>query len=199
LFLVTRIGASLICGVSRTMIKPRANWETERLAMAPASVIDAEEAFKSYTADPLVPRYMTWRPHRSVAETKEFLQRCEEAWRNESAYPWTLRLKADRSFAGILEARISHHSIDIGYVLSRRLWRRGLMSEAVSGLVNWAMEEPEIYRVWAVCDVDNVASARLLERIGMQLEGTLRRWLVHPNMGDAPRDCLCYAIVKRAG
>jgi len=53
-----------------------------------------------------------------------------------------------------------------------------------------------IYRVWATCDVDNVASARLLERVGMEREGVLRRWLVHPNLSEAPRDCLCYSIVK---
>jgi RimJ/RimL family protein N-acetyltransferase len=50
-----------------------------------------------------------------------------------------------------------------------------------------------------VCDADNVASARLLESIGMQFEGRLRRWLMHPNVSAAPRDCLCYAIVKTAG
>jgi RimJ/RimL family protein N-acetyltransferase len=181
------------------MVTPPASWETARLAVSPASLADAEAAFRSYTADPLVPRYMTWTPHRSLAETQQFLRRCEDAWAAGSAYPWSLRLKADRSFAGILEARVRHHSMDIGYVLSRPLWRQGLMSEAVGGLVKWAMGQPEIYRVWAVCDVDNIASARLLERVGMQFEGTLRRWLVHPNMGDSPRDCLCYAIVKHAG
>jgi ribosomal-protein-alanine N-acetyltransferase len=50
--------------------------------------------------------------------------------------------------------------------------------------------------VWATCDVDNVASARLLERVGMEREGVLRQWLVHPNLSEAPRDCLCYSIVK---
>jgi hypothetical protein len=41
-----------------------------------------------------------------------------------------------------------------------------------------------------------VSSARLLESVGMQFEGRLRRWLVHPNMSESPRDCLCYAIVN---
>jgi len=108
-------------------------------------------------------------------------------------------MKSDRSFAGMLEARVKQHAVDIGYVLSPRLWRKGLMSEAVAGLVAWAMDQREIYRVWAVCDSENAASARLLESVGMQFEGRLRRWLVHPNMGDSPRDCLCYAIVKPAG
>jgi RimJ/RimL family protein N-acetyltransferase len=40
------------------------------------------------------------------------------------------------------------------------------------------------------------ASARLLERVGMQREGVLRRWQIHPNVAATPRDCYCYAIVK---
>jgi RimJ/RimL family protein N-acetyltransferase len=99
----------------------------------------------------------------------------------------------------VLEARAKQHSVDIGYVLAPHLWRRGLMGEAVRGLVHWAMNHPEVYRIWAVCDVENIASARLLESAGMQLEGRLRRWLVHPNMSESPRDCLCYAAVKAAG
>jgi RimJ/RimL family protein N-acetyltransferase len=50
--------------------------------------------------------------------------------------------------------------------------------------------------VWATCDVENLASARVLERVGMTREGVLRRWTVYPNLGDTPRDCLCYSIVK---
>jgi RimJ/RimL family protein N-acetyltransferase len=181
------------------MSAPPASWETERLVLTPAAVADARVAFEGYASDPLVPRFMTWRAHRSVEETEEFMRRCEDVWREGSAFPWSLRLKADGSFAGMLEARVRHHSVDIGYVLARRLWRQGLMSEAVGRLLDWAMKQPEIYRVWAVCDVQNVASARLLEHVGMQLEGTLRRWLVHPNMSEAPRDCLCYSIVKQTG
>jgi len=180
------------------MIEPPTRWETRRLLLQPATRADAAVAFESYTANPAVSRYMTWRPHRSVAESEQFLRRCEDVWERREAFPWSLWLKADRSFAGVLEARVKAHAVNIGYVLVPRLWRQGLMSEAVSGLIDWALAQPEIFRVWAVCDVDNVASARLLASVGMQLEGTLRRWLVHPNLGDSPRDCLCFAIVKSA-
>ncbi len=178
------------------MIEPPTRWETRRLRLQPATLADAPDAFESYTSDPEVPRYMTWRPHRALPQTEQFLRRCEEAWRERLAFTWSLRLKGDDSFAGVLEARVTEHSVAIGYVLARHLWRRGLMSEAVGGLIQWAMASPAIHRVWAVCDVDNVASARLLAGVGMQLEGTLRRWLVHPNVSAAPRDCLCYAVVK---
>lgn len=76
--------------------------------------------FESYAANPAVSRYMTWRPHRSVAETEQFLRRCEDVWQQRLAFAWSLRLKSDGSFAGMLEARGEQHSVDIGYVLSRR-------------------------------------------------------------------------------
>ena len=178
------------------MTEPPTNWETERLLLRPATRADAPLDFASCTSDPEVSRYMTWRPHQSVADTERFMARCEEAWDARTAFPWSLRLKSDGSYAGILEARIKGHAVDIGYVLARRLWRRGLMGEAVGALIQWALAQPDIFRVWATCDVDNVASARLLESVGMQREGTLRRWIFHPNVSDSPRDCLCYAVVK---
>ena len=100
------------------MIEPPANWETKRLVLRPATCADAAVAYDSYTADPTVSRYMVWRPHRSRAETEVFLRRCEDVWHRREAFPWSLRLKSDGSFAGMLEARIKGHAVDIGYVLA---------------------------------------------------------------------------------
>ena len=72
------------------------------------------------------------------------------------------------------------------------------MTEAVKALVTWALQRPEIYRVWAVCDIDNKASARVMEKAGMQREGILRRWSIHPNVSNEPRDSYCYAILKQS-
>jgi RimJ/RimL family protein N-acetyltransferase len=101
--------------------------------------------------------------------------------------------------AGLLEIRVGATSVDLGYALVRRWWRHGLMSEALRAVMDWALAQPEIHRVWAVCDVENHRSARVLERVGMEREGVLRRWLVHPNLSETPRDCLCYSKVKSGG
>lgn len=55
---------------------------------------------------------------------------------------------------------------------------------------------PSVSRVWAVCDVENRASARVLEKIGMRFEGILARWSIHPNLSDEPRDCRGYARLR---
>ena len=105
-------------------------------------------------------------------------------------------MKGSRDFVGLIEIRVHTSAVDLGYALSQRWWRQGLMSEALRSALQWALAQPEIYRVWATCDIENVASARVLERVGMEREGVLRRWLTHPNLADAPRDCFCYSIVK---
>jgi RimJ/RimL family protein N-acetyltransferase len=159
-------------------------------------VADAHVVFDEYARDPAVARYMTWRPHQSPGETFEFLHRCERVWADGSAFTWTLWLKDSGAFAGLMEIRVHGSTVDLGYALAKRWWRQGLMSEALTWVIGWALAQPEIYRVWATCDVDNVASARVLECVGMEREGRLRRWLVHPNLSDEPRDSFCYSIVK---
>lgn len=162
----------------------------------PAVVSDADPIFEHYASDPDVARFMTWTPHRNLEETIAFLRRCELAWTDGSAFPWTLWAKSDGGLAGVLEIRVRGSAVDLGYALVQCRWRQGLMSEAVRRVVTWALAQPDIYRVWATCDIDNLASARVLERVGMQREGVLRRWLTHPNISDEPRDSLCYSIVK---
>jgi RimJ/RimL family protein N-acetyltransferase len=57
--------------------------------------------------------------------------------------------------------------VDIGYVLARPFWGRGLMPEAIRGLVKATFEAPTLYRIQATCDVENTGSFRALEKAGL--------------------------------
>jgi len=170
--------------------------DTERLILRPASVDDAPAIFEAYARDPEVTRYLIWRPHETIDDTRTFLRSCEAAWESGSAYAWVLALRSNERVIGMIDLRPQTHHAEIGYVLARPYWRHGYMSEALRAVVTCALAQPEVYRVWAVCDVDNAASARLLEGVGFRYEGILRRWSVHPNASEEPRDCLCYAVTK---
>src|SRR5688572_16063721 len=69
-------------------------------------------------------------------------------------------------------------------------------TEATRAFLDSVMAEPTNWRIQAFCDVENTASARVLEKIGLTFEGTLRRYMVLPNLGEVPRDVHCYAKVK---
>lgn len=177
-------------------MKPPQIFETLRLRLRPPVLEDAKSIFEQYAQDAEVTKYLIWSPHRYIDETRDFLRRCQFLWKDGAAFPWAITRKEDDCLLGMIEIRIDGHSVNLGYVLARRFWGNGYAAEAVNAVSDWALAQEEIYRVWAVCDVENHASARVLEKSGMQREGTLRRWLVHPHCGVVPRDCYCYSKVK---
>ena len=176
------------------------NWpstiETERLVLRQPTASDAPAIFDSYARDPEVVRYLTWRPHGSIADTHAFIDAIRSRWEVHSELTWALTLRGDDRLIGMIGLRPRGFKSDIGYVLARPHWGRGLMTEAGGTIVDLAFTDPAVHRVWAVCDADNRASARVLEKIGMTCEGVLRRWIVHPNVSDQPRDAFCYARIR---
>ncbi len=177
-------------------MRPPTRIETARLVLRKPVAGDMRSIHENYARDAEVTRYLTWRPHRTLADAQEPLAQQLAAWETGKYFSWVITLKEDGELAGMIAARPDGWRVDLGYVLGCRWWGRGLMTEAVRAIIEVALAEPEVFRVWAVCDVENKASARVLEKAGMRCEGVLRRCAMHPNMGDEPRDCFCYARVK---
>jgi [ribosomal protein S5]-alanine N-acetyltransferase len=170
--------------------------QTKRLFLRQPVSEDAGSIFEQYAQDPEVTKYTGWQPHKSVRETDEYIDRCISVWANGTAFPYVLIRKEDTQLIGMIEIRINQYKADLGYVLVKSEWGKGYMPEAMQALTDWALSQDEIYRIWAVCDVENGASARVMEKVGMHREGVLRRWFIHPNMSKEPRDCYCYAVSK---
>jgi ribosomal-protein-alanine N-acetyltransferase len=176
--------------------RPPEEIRTKRLLLRRPRPADAQAIFEEYASDPQVTRYLGWEPNASVEETATFLEERTARWQTGTSFAWVLTRAGEDRPIGMIELRPQGHRAEVGYVLGRKYWNRGYMTEAVRAVVAWALAQPHVYRVWAVCDVENLASARVLEKAGMRREGVLRRWSVHPNLSPEPRDCLCYAIVR---
>jgi ribosomal-protein-alanine N-acetyltransferase len=176
--------------------KPPEQFETKRLNLRLIRLDDSEEVFKQYAADPTAAHYVTFQPHKTIETVKEFITRCIDNREKGVRYTWAIVRREDNQLIGAIDLAIEESKASLGYILGRNHWNNRYMTEAVTALVDWAMTQPSIHRVWAVCDIENLASARVLEKVGMQKEGLLRRWLVHPNISPIPRDCWCYALVK---
>ena len=171
-------------------------FETTRLLLRPVSVVDVDAIFHSYTQDEEVARYLIWRPHRSRSETQAYVDRCiATPWEVERTY--ILAGREDKVVRGAFALRQRPpHRLDCGYVLARRWWRQGLMTEVLTEVTVWALRQPSVFRIGAMCDVENIGSARVLEKSGFVREGLLRRWLIHPNISDEPRDCYSYSHAR---
>jgi ribosomal-protein-alanine N-acetyltransferase len=171
-------------------------FETARLLLRPVTHEDADAIFDTYAQDEEVTRYLIWRPHTSRRETAAYIERCI-ATPPEIERTYMVVGREDDVVRGALALRQrAPHRLDCGYVLARCWWRQGLMTEALSEVAGWGLRQPSVFRVGAVCDFENIGSARVLEKAGFVREGLLRRWLVHPNISEEPRDCYSYARVR---
>jgi [ribosomal protein S5]-alanine N-acetyltransferase len=175
---------------------PPDTFETARLLLRPVTIMDVDAIFGTYAQDDEVARYLTWRPHRSRSETQAYVERCI-ATPSDVERTYVIVDRDDNMVRGAFALRQrAPHRFDCGYALARQWWRQGLMTEVLTEVGIWALRQPSVFRIGAVCDVENIGSAGVLEKSGFIREGLLRRWLLHPNMSDEPRDCYSYACVR---
>jgi len=167
------------------------DFHTSRLYLRMPEAADAAALFEEYTQDPEVVRFLVWAPHSSVADTRAFLVECRASWHRRTEYAWVLVENARP--IGMISARRNGYTVELGYVLAKRHWGSGLMAEAARCIMDWWLAQPGIRRVLAYCDVENTASARVMEKIGMHREGLIRRHAIHPNISPEPRDCYRYS------
>jgi RimJ/RimL family protein N-acetyltransferase len=165
-----------------------------RIALRTPTLADAQPLF-DIASDPDVSRYMSWRPHRNVGETRSVITDVLNVGGETTRL---IDLRDDGSVIGAIGwRRPDAHIVDFGYYLGRQWWGRGLMSEAVALVLDVAERDPAVYRVSAHCHVDNTSSARVLERAGLTLEGRMQRYALLPNISTEPQDCLLFAKAVR--
>ena len=177
---------------TKRLIPPLA-FQTARLQLRLPLRSDARSVFDGYATDPEVTRYLPWTPHRSLAETREFLRRTREWRRSGTEFTWAITLRRGGALVGMIGMRIAPPKADFGYVIAPAHTGNGYATEAARALCAWAIDQETIHRVWALVDTRNAASSRVLEKAGLTKEGTLRNWCIH---GGVLTDCHAYALIK---
>lgn len=172
--------------------------DTPRLLLRKPLIEDAAAVFEAYGRDPEVTRFLAWRPHEGVRDSLLMMLSRLACWEAGTEFSWVLTRKANPAVIGMITAIPDRQPwrCSLGYVLARPYWNYGYMTEAVQGVTSLLFQQPGIYRVWAVVDEENHASARVLEKAGMQREGILRGWSLHPNLSTAPRDCWSFSAMR---
>ena len=151
--------------------------ETDRLILRKMTPNDAGAVF-AYASDPEVTRYVIWETHRSIEDSRAFLELMAGKYESGGEPDWGIVYKGDHRFigtCGIVSWEPYHARAELGYALSREYWGRGLMAEAVRAMISFGFDRMNLNRVEARCIAENAASARVMEKAGMLYEGTLRQ------------------------
>lgn len=153
---------------------------TERLQLRRLELADAEAVF-DYASDPEVARHVTWPAHRTVADSVDFIRHALERYEAGGVAPWGMVLKPSGQLIGTCDYTRwlpQHACAEIGYALSRAYWGQGLAPEAVGALIRFGFSRMQLNRIQAMCMAQNLASERVMQKVGMQYEGTLRQYLL---------------------
>ncbi|MCB1153107.1 GNAT family N-acetyltransferase [bacterium] len=177
---------------------PPRRLETDRLLLRPPEMRDAQDLYGAYAGNPKATHFMSIEPYRNVAEMRRFLEEVAiPAWERIGHRGWTIEKKADGTAIGMFRfLRRSETCLDVGFVLGQDAWGQGYMTEVLSTVIDRSLDDDPIFRVEAICHVDDTISQRVMEKSGMLREGRLHKFRVYPAFGGVPQDCYLYAKVK---
>ena len=170
--------------------------ETERLILRRFTIEDAESMFNNWASDEEVTKFLTWPTHKSIEESKWFINFCLENYLNLSFYNWVIELKKTHELIGnisIVEVLEDTNSMELGWVIGKKYWGNGYAPEAGNKIIDVMFNEVGAECIFALHDVNNPKSGRAIQKLGMKYEGIIRQCNKN-NQGIV--DCARYSILK---
>jgi ribosomal-protein-alanine N-acetyltransferase len=146
--------------------------EGKRILLRPVSLKDAEDMFE-YTSDEETTRFI-YAQHEDLNKTKQVIA---NYFMKEWLGKYAIVLKDSNKMIGTIEFRV-HEAIksgELGFTLNRHFWGKGYMTEAGKLVLELAFDVLGLERVYAMHDIKNSASGKVMRLLGMTYEGTLRR------------------------
>lgn len=150
---------------------------TERLTLRRFEIEDAENVFYNWFSDEQTVKYLTWPVYKSVDEAEDMIKSWIAQYDNTEYYNWAIELNdLEQPIGNISVVSIDEktESIELGYCLGSQFFNKGYMTEALTAIIRFLINEVGAGRVWARHDTENPNSGKVMAAAGMDYEGTLR-------------------------
>ena len=175
---------------------PTPTLHTERLRVRPFADADADALFALHS-NAHVLRYWDSPPWTEPERAERFIATCRQLEQEGTGVRVAVDRLADGAFVGwctLNKWNPDFRSASLGYCYGKAAWGHGYATEAAGALLRWAFETLDLNRVQAETDTRNVASARVLEKLGFVHEGTLREdCIVNGDVSDS----WVYGLLRR--
>lgn len=157
--------------------------EGERVVVRALDEDDADAVF-AYCSNPRMTEFTLWDAHRTMADTLNFVRDyAQMRYREEVLEPMGIVLRDDPEgrvigTVGCFWVSKPNMTMELGYALAEEHWGKGLVAEAARLVIGHAFAEFPLERLQARCVKENVPSERVMKKLGMTFEGTLRSSLL---------------------
>jgi ribosomal-protein-alanine N-acetyltransferase len=127
-------------------------------------------------------------------EAERWISTHEEG-REKGDHVFAVTLRASKEFIGTvgLHLKPDHDMAEIGYWIGVPYWGHGYATEAAGAVLSFGFETLSLNRIYAMHFTRNAASGRVLQKLGMRHEGTLRQ---HTKKWGEYIDLECYGIIR---
>ena len=169
---------------------------TPRLILREITLMDEAAVFAIFS-DAAVTRYYDVKTMKSVTEAKKLIKWWNKRIATQQALRWGVALTEDGPLigtCGFSELNLDKRLGEIGCDLAQSYWGRGFMTEALREVLRFGFEQLNLNRIETWIMVENAASIRVIEKIGMRREGTLRE---REYWNDKFNDVEMFALLKR--
>ena len=121
-----------------------------------------------------------------IPETIQVTEKILSGWLNEqnqqprNSYVFAIDLKDDKKFIGLIAINLGkekYKTAEVWFKVHKDFWRKGYTTEALMKLLEFGFDQLQLHRIEAGCAIDNIASSKVLERVGMTREGMKRKKL----------------------
>ena len=167
---------------------------TDRLILRRFTAEDAKDVY-IWASNPNVVKYLSYQPHKSLQDSYDILKLWIDNYRNDNAYNWAIE------YCGVCIGNIAvvlqdenGYICHLGWQIDEKYWNKGIVTEAAKAVVDFLFAEVGCDKIESAHDARNVGSGRVMQKIGMQYEGCMRRYYYQKDGSIGDRNL--YAILR---
>lgn len=168
--------------------------ETERLRLRKLKYEDSLELFNGLRNQKEFLYYANKKPV-TFEEQEMALKDIDLKYQNLDYYNWVIEEKESSRIVGMINFRVieKNESVEFNYATDNRYVNKGYMTETLKAVIDFALNVMNVNRIQGGCCVENIASKRVMEKCGLNLEGTLKKYV---KLIDGYHDMHMFAITK---
>ena len=170
--------------------------ETPRLLLRPFVDEDCHDMIKNWISKPNVQSEYGEPVYTTISEVKQLLDKWKNGYSNLDFYRWAIiETKSLENIGQIAFCKVYSDCkiAEIEYCIGERFWGNEYANEALSAVIDYVFANTDFYRLEAYHRVENVKSARVLQKSAMQITDTVQRF-VRANI--LPEGEVCYCITN---
>ncbi|SHH34446.1 GNAT family N-acetyltransferase [Clostridium grantii] len=170
--------------------------ETERLILRRIDLSDNTDLFEIFSSEKIMMFYGMF-PMKELIESDNLIMNFNKGFEEGRTIRWGIELKKENKLIGTCgyhNWNKKNFRAEIGYELSDKYWRKGYITEAVNGIIEYGFHHMCLNRIEALVYPENIASQESLRKLGFVKEGLLREYAF---LRNKKQDLIMYSLLKR--